>query len=174
MLNEKRDAGQRQGQTDSAEPAKPRPRKPRPSTKVDLEKLKLSDLSEIKSTAKKFQHLTQRQKDLIRHQAPDGYAAIVKIAEMANSSQQTAFKAQAHASNNFHTFSNDQANNRFSTRDEKNDSYAAADRAHERTTRSQEFQNTSNNENYVKIALVTGFTVIAGVAMVIFGGDKKS
>lgn len=170
MFNENRRAtGQRQGQTGYAEPSKP---KPRPSTKFDLDKLKYGDLFEIKSTAKKFQYLTPRQKDLIRHQAADSYAAIVKIVEMANSSQETAFKAQAHASNNFHEFCK-QANNSFSTRDEKNDSYGAADRAHERTTRSQEFQNESNNETYVKIAIVTGFTVLAGAAMAIFGGDKK-
>ena len=168
MLNENRGAGQRQGQTGYAEPAKPRP-----STKFDLEKLKRGDLSEIKSAAKKFQNLTPGQKDLIRHQAADSYAAIVKIVEMANSSQETAFKAQAHASNNFHEFCEQANSDSFSTRDEKNDSYKAADRAHERTTRSQESQNESNNESYVKIALVTGFTVVAGVAMVIFGRGKK-
>jgi len=171
MFHENRDAGQRQrqGQTGYAERANPRP-----STKFDLDKLKRGDIFEINSAANKFQYLTQKQKDLIRYQAPDSYAAIVKIAEMAKSSQETAFKAQVHASNNFHQFSSEQANNRFSTRDEKNDSYGAADRAHERTTRSQEFQNTSNNESYVKIALVTGVTLIAGAAMFIFGGDKKS
>lgn len=168
-FNESRNAGQRQGQTGYEEPAKPRP-----STKFDLEKLKRGDLSEIKSAAKKFQHLTPRQKDLIRHQAPDGYAAIVKIAEMAKSSQETAFKAQAHASNNFHAFASEQANNRFSTRDEKNDSYWAADRAHERTTRSLEFQNTSNNESYVAMTVVGSLAIVAGVAMAIFGGGKKS
>lgn len=166
MPNENRYAGQ--GQTDYAERGKSRP-----STKFDLDKLKRGDPSEIKSTAKKFQYLTQGQKDLIKHQAADSYAAIVKIAEMANSSQENAFKAQAHASNNFHDFCK-QANNGYSTRDEKNDSYGAADRAHERTTRSQESQNDSNNESYVKIALVTSLAAVAGVAMVIFGGGKKS
>lgn len=169
MVNENRNAGQRQGQTGYAEHAKPRP-----STKFDLDKLKRGDYSEIKSTAEKFQHLTQKQKDLIRHQAPDGYAAIVKIAEMAKSSQETAFKAQAYASTDFHDFLKKQASNRFSTRDEKNDSYGAADRAHERTTRANESQNTANNQTYVQLAMVAGITAVAGIALAIFGGDKKS
>lgn len=166
MPNENRYA--RQGRTDYAERGRSRP-----STKFDLDKLKRGDPSEIKSTAEKFQYLTQGQKDLIKHQAADSYSAIVKIAEMANSSQETGFKAQAHASNNFHEFCK-QANNGYSTRDEKNDSYWVADRAHERTTRSLESQNESNNESYVKIALVTSLVVVAGVAMAVFGGEKKS
>ena len=55
----------------------------RKSTKFDLEALKNQNPLAIKEASEKFPYLTQPQKDLILHQAPDAYAAIVAMQAQA-------------------------------------------------------------------------------------------
>lgn len=145
----------------------------RPSTKFDLNELKKNNFYEINSAAKKYFYLSPGQKDLIRHQAPDAYAAIVKIAEEAKASQETAFKAQAHTSNNAYSAMFEQMRNRESSRDEKNDGYSASDRLHERTTASIERQNSDNNTTYVQLAVTAGIVLVGTTVALVFGGSKK-
>jgi hypothetical protein len=146
----------------------------KPSTKFNLEGLRNKDDYEIKRTAKKYQYLSQPQRDLIRHQAPSAYTAILELAKATKDSQETAFKAQAHLSKSAMDVVGNSYLNSMLTKDARTDMFNAIDRMHERTTRSIEYQNSDNNStSRAMTATVTTGVVLVALGWAIFGGGRK-
>lgn len=150
------------------------------STKFDLEALRANDQQEIKNVAKKYQRLSQTQKDLIRHQAPEAFAAINKIVESAFSASGEAHKH----TNQAHDRSSERASNERQgafhsekSRDEKRDNYEHADRQHERDTKAQNDRHEKTQDTTLSITKVAATAVVAVTAIVtvakLFGGSSK-
>lgn len=150
------------------------------STKFDLEALRANNQQEIKKVAKKYSSLSQKQKDLIRHQAPEAFLAINKIVESAFSTSSEAHKHtnQAHDRNSERMSSERQQTfHSEKTRDEKRDAYGHADRQHERDTKAQNDRHNKTQETTLSIAKVTAAAAVAVTAIFsvarLFGGGSK-
>jgi hypothetical protein len=144
----------------------------REQTRFNLDKLKNQDANEIKETAKKYPYLNQTQKNLIRHQAPGAFAAIVQInkdfVDAAKSSQETAFKAYGDSSKNASDANRD-AFQSSSSREKRKDSFDSTDRIHERDAATTRQMNADNNTTYVQMAALTAISVVTVAAAYIFG-----
>jgi hypothetical protein len=150
------------------------------STKFDLEALRTNDQQEIKNVANKYKRLSQTQKDLIRHQAPEAFSAINKIVESAYSANSEAHKHSNQTHDRSSNRASDERKNTFNSeksRDEKRDSYEHTDRQHERDTKAQNDRHEKAQEttlNITKIAAVASVAIAAIVtAGKVFAGDKK-
>ena len=149
-------------------------------TKFDLEALRANDQQEIKNVAAKYRKLSQTQKDLIRHQAPEAFAAIKRIADAAYSASGEAHKH----TNQAHDRSSDRASEERErafhsdkSRDEKRDSYGYTDRQHERDTKAQNDRHEKTQETTLDITKYLAGTVIVVAALAtaakVFGGKDK-
>lgn len=148
----------------------------RKSTKFDLEALKNQNPLAIKEASEKFPYLTQPQKDLILHQAPDAYAAIVAMQTQAfariKEADELAFKAhlksigEAHATHRS-TFRSDKP------RDEKRDSYEHVDRRHEREIAAQNQRHHQTTETVKSVAIVgMSVALVGGLFAALLHGKK--
>ena len=143
----------------------------RKSTKFDLEALKNQNPLAIKEASEKFPYLTQPQKDLILHQAPDAYAAIVAMQAQAfariKEADELASKAhlrstvEAHATHRS-TLTSDKP------RDEKRDSYDHVDRRHERETNAQNERRRQTTETVKSLTFAGMGTVLLRGLIAVF------
>ena len=139
----------------------------KPSTWFNLDSLIIKDDHEIKKTANIYQYLSQPQKDLIRHQAPGAYSAILALINATKDSQETAFKTQADLSKSaMDSLGNSHLHNHSFTRDERADMYHANDRIHSRSTEAVIFQNLNNNSATVAIV---GLITVGAILISLFG-----
>ena len=143
----------------------------RKSTKFDLEALKNQNPLAIKEASEKFPYLTQPQKDLILHQAPDAYAAIVAMQAQAfariKEADELASKAHLRSTEEAHathrsTFTSDKP------RDEKRDSYDHVDRRHERETNAQNERHRQTTETVKSLTFAGMGTVLLGGLIAVF------
>lgn len=141
------------------------------STKFDIDGLKNNDLKAIERTTEIFPILSQGQKDLIRHQAPEAYAKIVDVTNNVFRSIKDADDSTRQAQANTGRLSHDthrETLNSNKSESEKRDSYEKNDRMHEREINAQTHQHTVTMDairDIGKTALVTA--TVAGTAFLV-------
>jgi hypothetical protein len=144
----------------------------------DLDGLKNMRPAAIQRTAEIYPDLSQPQRDLIRHQAPEAYDAIVAISqhivEGVNSANNATHKAQANSSGQAYkthreTLHSDKSES------EKRDSYEKNDRMHERETTAHTSRHTTTMETYKDLGTkaLAAVVLVAGGAIAIFGIGRK-
>lgn len=136
-----------------------------PSRRFDLDALKKQDKDEILKTTEIFPILSQPQKDLIRHQAPMAYDAIMKstdsILASIKEANDSAYRAQANTAKLAHETHRETLKSSNSS-SEKRDSYEKNDRMHEREIVAQNHQHQVTMETIKDI----GTKAIIGATLV--------
>ena len=144
------------------------------STKFNLDALRNLDQEEIKKAKDIYPILTQKQKDLIRHQAPAAFNLISKIITESNESIKNAHYNSINSQNKDSKQANKFNKSIYKSEnssEEKNAAYNVNDRQHERSTEARKSMHTETM-NTIKLATVT-VAVAATITGVFLGLKNK-